>query len=145
MIRPPDDTHDPDLRSWVESAHDPSTDFPIQNLPFGVFSPDDPGAAPRVGIAIGDGILDLPLRLQDRILVIADERLETCVLHADVVLDATVVEDRPPKARTAEVFQAVAFKEIVKILGGHADRAEQRETRVEIRLGHADLRALRRE
>ena len=31
-----DDTHDPKLESWVESANDPETDFPIQNLPFGV-------------------------------------------------------------------------------------------------------------
>ena len=32
-----DETHDPTLRSWVESANDPATDFPIQNLPFGRF------------------------------------------------------------------------------------------------------------
>ncbi len=31
------ETHDPNLRSWVESANDPNTDFPIQNLPFGMF------------------------------------------------------------------------------------------------------------
>ena len=34
-------THDPQLRSWVESAHAPGTDFPIQNLPFGVFKRRD--------------------------------------------------------------------------------------------------------
>jgi fumarylacetoacetase len=51
------DTHDPDLRSWVEGAHAPAGDFPIQNLPFGVFR-HDPEDAPRVGIAIGDHILD---------------------------------------------------------------------------------------
>ena len=61
MIHRPDETHDPELRSWVEAAHDPSTDFPIQNLPFGVFSPDEHGSAPRVGIAIGNGILDLSI------------------------------------------------------------------------------------
>ncbi|HEX6576301.1 MAG TPA: hypothetical protein VF042_15140, partial [Gemmatimonadaceae bacterium] len=53
-----DDTHNPDLKSWVESANDPDTDFPIQNLPFGIFS--HPGDEyPRTGIAIGDQILDL--------------------------------------------------------------------------------------
>jgi fumarylacetoacetase len=53
-----DETHDPALESWVESATDPSTDFPIQNLPFGVFS--HPGDEyPRPGIAIGDEIIDL--------------------------------------------------------------------------------------
>ena len=34
-----DATHDPALRSWVESANDPACDFPIQNLPFGRFRP----------------------------------------------------------------------------------------------------------
>jgi fumarylacetoacetase len=54
-----DQTHDPALTSWVESAQGP-TDFPIQNLPFGVFRPrgDDDEPA-RVGMAIGDQILDL--------------------------------------------------------------------------------------
>ena len=52
------ETHDPELRSWVESANEPETDFPIQNLPFGIFShPDD--EYPRTGIAIGDQILDV--------------------------------------------------------------------------------------
>lgn len=52
-------THDPTLRSWVESANDPGTDFPIQNLPFCIFSEDDPEAMPRGGVAIGDQIVDL--------------------------------------------------------------------------------------
>jgi len=49
-----DRTHDPNLRSWVESANDPATDFPIQNLPFVCF-----GDPPRAGVVIGDQILDL--------------------------------------------------------------------------------------
>lgn len=51
-----DHTHDPTLTSWVECANG-HADFPIQNLPFGVFSPL--AGAPRGGIAIGDMILDL--------------------------------------------------------------------------------------
>ena len=54
-----DATHDPTLRSWVDAAHSPGADFPIQNLPLGVFHPADGAAAARVGIAIGDRILDL--------------------------------------------------------------------------------------
>ncbi len=53
-----DATHDPDRRSWVESANDPGSDFPIQNLPFGRFRQ----AADmdwRIGVAIGDQVLDL--------------------------------------------------------------------------------------
>jgi fumarylacetoacetase len=52
-------THDPKLKSWVESANDPATDFPIQNLPFGVFRRKNSEEAPRGGVAIGDQILDL--------------------------------------------------------------------------------------
>jgi fumarylacetoacetase len=48
--------NDPSLRSFIEV--DPSSDFPIQNLPYGVFSSAD-GLAPRVGVAIGDYVLDL--------------------------------------------------------------------------------------
>lgn len=53
-----DDTHDPALASWVESANDPGTDFPIQNLPFGRFRRAS-DMEWRIGVAIGDQILDL--------------------------------------------------------------------------------------
>ncbi len=52
-----DETHDPALTSWVDAANDPATDFPPQNLPFGVFRRRF--EAPRIGIAIGDSVLDL--------------------------------------------------------------------------------------
>ena len=53
-----DESHDPALMSWVESANAADTDFPIQNLPFGRFRrPGD--ATLRVGVAIGDQVLDL--------------------------------------------------------------------------------------
>jgi fumarylacetoacetase len=48
--------NDPSLRSFIDV--DPASDFPIQNLPYGVFSTKD-GLAPRVGVAIGDVVLDL--------------------------------------------------------------------------------------
>ncbi len=51
-----DATHDPKLQSWVASASG-HPDFPIQNLPLGVFSTGND--APRIGVAIGDEILDL--------------------------------------------------------------------------------------
>ena len=53
------ETHDPDRRSWVESANQPGCDFPIQNLPFGLFRRKGKKEAPRGGVAIGDQILDL--------------------------------------------------------------------------------------
>jgi fumarylacetoacetase len=44
------------MKSWVAAANDPASDFPIQNLPYGVF---DCGDGARIGVAIGDRILDL--------------------------------------------------------------------------------------
>jgi fumarylacetoacetase len=58
MPLPLNETHDPARKSLVESANAPGCDFPIQNLPFGAFRPE-PSAAPRVGVAIGDQILDV--------------------------------------------------------------------------------------
>ncbi len=54
-----DATHDPALRSWVESANDGATDFPIQNLPYGRFRRAGTQEAWRIGVAIGDQVLDL--------------------------------------------------------------------------------------
>ena len=56
-----DETHSPARRSWVASANE-HADFPIQNLPLGVFAP--PGGAPRGGVAIGDEIFDLAVALE---------------------------------------------------------------------------------
>ena len=55
-MRSLNETHDANRRSWVTSANEPG-DFPIQNLPFGIFS--RPGEAPRGGVAIGDQVVDL--------------------------------------------------------------------------------------
>jgi len=52
-------THRSDLRSWVDSANRPGTDFPIQNLPLGVFRDWEGDESPRVGVAIGDSVLDV--------------------------------------------------------------------------------------
>lgn len=52
------ETHDPSLTSWIESANSPDSDFPIQNLPFGVFSRKGDSER-RVGVAIGDQIVDV--------------------------------------------------------------------------------------
>ena len=54
-----DASHDPERRSWVSTAEDPLADFPIQNLPFGRFRRQGEQDAWRIGVAIGDQILDL--------------------------------------------------------------------------------------
>jgi fumarylacetoacetase len=53
------ETHDPNLTSWVESSNISGNDFPIQNLPFGVFKRTHVDEEPRIGVAIGDQILDI--------------------------------------------------------------------------------------
>ena len=51
-------THDPAAHSWLPSANG-HADFPIQNLPYAVFTERDKYASPRGGVAIGDQVLDL--------------------------------------------------------------------------------------
>ena len=60
------ETHDPARRSWVPSANARDTDFPIQNLPLGIFSVAD--GEPRFGVAIGDAILDIDATLRAGLL-----------------------------------------------------------------------------
>lgn len=63
-------THATTLRSWVESANGTTTDFPIQNLPYGVFSrPGQNVTARRAGVAIGDFVLDVTAAVQAGLLV----------------------------------------------------------------------------
>ena len=57
MIPRPDQTHDPARRAWLDSANAEGSDFPVQNLPFGVITRD--GGEGRVAVAIGDRALDL--------------------------------------------------------------------------------------
>lgn len=70
MHFPIDATHRPELRSWIDSANEPDTPFPIQNLPFCRFAPREPGKAsePRIGVGIGDQVLDLRLVAQSNLL-----------------------------------------------------------------------------
>jgi fumarylacetoacetase len=88
-----DETHDPERRSWVASANGHG-DFPIQNLPFGVFSP--PGGSPRGGVAIGDHILDLSLAARSDLL---GEVLPAAEAAAGTVLNPLLARD--PGARRA--------------------------------------------
>ncbi len=75
------ETHDASLRSWVASANDAATDFPVQNLPYGVFRVGHYGRW-RVGVAIGEMVLDVAAALDAKLfgnesLVIADSCRES--------------------------------------------------------------------
>lgn len=76
MTLPLNETHDSALKSWVDSANDPQTDFPIQNLPFGVFVSQESGT-PGIGVAIGDRILDLAACVRSGLLPDLPETLQS--------------------------------------------------------------------
>jgi len=73
---PIDDTHRPELESWVESAADPATDFPLSNLPLGIFRRER--GTPRPGVAIGDQVLDLAAAATDGLLAAAPAAADAC-------------------------------------------------------------------
>jgi fumarylacetoacetase len=58
------ETHDPNLKSWIESANQSDTDFPIQNLPFCLFYHPEGDKRPIEGVIIGDYVLELITVLQ---------------------------------------------------------------------------------
>jgi fumarylacetoacetase len=63
------ETHNENLKSWVESANDPNTDFPIQNLPFCIFRYwENNDLYYCVGVAIGDFILNITNCLESNLL-----------------------------------------------------------------------------
>jgi len=85
-----DETHDPNRKSWVESANDPATDFPIQNLPFVMFN-DEADAFGRVGVRIGDQVLDLHMLEEQGFFNIGTEfTLTHTSLRRVAALDAPV-------------------------------------------------------
>jgi fumarylacetoacetase len=74
-----DTTHDPALCSWVESANTGETDFPIQNLPFGIFV--DASGRGRIGVAIGQYVLDVPAAIETEALLLQGDL--ACALSAE--------------------------------------------------------------
>ena len=75
---PIDDTHRPELESWVDSAADPATDFPLQNLPLGIFRRRRSDETPRPGVAIGAQVLDLDAAASSGLLAEAPAAASRC-------------------------------------------------------------------
>jgi fumarylacetoacetase len=88
------------IESWIDVA--PASDFPIENLPFGVFSPD--GAAARLGIAIGTHVLDLRALAESGMFDDACDR----ALLAGATLNALFEADRwrAVRARVTDLLRA---------------------------------------
>lgn len=79
-----DPTLNPDLKSWLPSANDPATDFPLQNLPLCTFQGEN--NRPSVGIAVGDAVVDVDMLMHGGVLGDDEpaERLHHAV-HAGVM------------------------------------------------------------
>ncbi|MBX3386364.1 MAG: fumarylacetoacetase [Phycisphaeraceae bacterium] len=78
-----DPTNDPSLRSWVESANDPATDFPIQNLPLCAFEAEHDGHShTHLGTVIGDRVVDLGLMSMAGYFGDPDQDELAALLHA---------------------------------------------------------------
>ena len=83
-------THNPTLRSWVTSGNRAYTEFPIQNLPFGVFRRRHTPEAFRGGVAIGDQILDLAALARAALLQgLAQTAAEAASARADYLAQAS--------------------------------------------------------
>jgi len=102
----PDDTHDPSRRSWVASANG-HPDFPIQNLPLGLFTPPG-GGAPRAGIAIGDAILELEGEAPDGTLNVLLGQGEAARRALRARLCAALTQGSPEQARLAPLLHQAA-------------------------------------
>ena len=88
------------LRSFIEVA--PDSHFPIQNLPFGIFRPRG-GASPRVGVAIGEMVLDLSV-LEEKGKFRFAEFPEQSVFGRDS-LNSFLSLGRPAWRKTREILQ----------------------------------------
>jgi len=121
-------THDPKLTSWLESAEDPNTDFPIQNLPICSFStgesPDDANDA-EVGFAIGDRVLSLARCLDAGLfddLIDGDENGQAAFEVATA--DASVLGLFPPETLSALRGRLIDILESAAIKAKHGKKAK---------------------
>jgi fumarylacetoacetase len=100
-----DPTTDPQLQTWVDVPKDSS--FPIQNLPYGVFQRDGDDSRSRVGVAIGDSVLDLSVLARVGLLNdvgLSPESFLTDSLHP--LLEAGRARWTRLRARLSELLEA---------------------------------------
>jgi fumarylacetoacetase len=106
------ETHDSNLKSWIESANAPDTDFPVQNLPFCVFSRACTYENVRVGVAIGDFVLDVYACYEA--CLFDDESFTVAVGTNNYCLDHSIM-------RKNANLQSVFRKRLTEILSDTAD------------------------
>ncbi|MEP7038347.1 MAG: fumarylacetoacetase, partial [Acidobacteriota bacterium] len=106
------ETHDQNLKSWIESANAPDTDFPIQNLPFCVFTRSCTYENVRVGIGIGDFVLDVYACYE--CCLFDDESFTIAVSADNYCLDNSVMKKN-------ESLQKAFRHRLIEILSEDAD------------------------
>ena len=138
-------THDSQLTSWVSSANVPNHDFPIQNLPFGVFTTAQQ-PVPHVGVAIGDLILDLAQLVRSGLLKLADPQVFSASslnpfielgaatwsdvraqLSALLSADNGLLRDRKELHAHVLIEQRAAYMLLPVAVGGYTDFYSSRE------------------
>lgn len=106
--------------SWVESANSADTDFPLNNLPYGVFSLG--GAAPRCGVAIGDQIFDVAAAEKKGILTLeGGPLLQAGVWNPVMAADAAVWQDLREKLTELLAEGASEQEQLAKLLVAQSD------------------------
>jgi len=114
------ETHDQNLKSWIESANAPDTDFPIQNLPFCVFTRACTYESIRVGVAVGDYVLDIYSCYE--CCLFDDESFNIAVSTDNYCLDHSVMKKNPS-------LQKAFRHRLVEILSETADEETQKNVR----------------
>jgi fumarylacetoacetase len=100
-----DETHYPETKSWVESANVDGCDFPIQNLPFGMFRRRGEEAKPRVGVAIGDYILDVYAIQNEGLLAGEDLRVAQKACASDLLNPLMALGSRGRRALRRRIHE----------------------------------------
>lgn len=124
-----DATHDDTLASWVSSANEPGADFPIQNLPFGVFRRRDRKASPAIGVAIGDRVLDLAACARAGLLT--GQAASAARMFVDDSLNRFMTEGRDGARALRHA--------LVELLAAGNSNAERRAAEITVPRGDIDL------
>jgi len=123
------ETHDPSRRSWLQSANHPDTDFPIQNLPLGIFRE---GGITRSGVAIGDCIFDLGAAL-DLGFLSGEAEIAARAAAGDTLNSLMALGARPASVLRAQL------SDLLRVDGPKRAKAESHGNRLLVPMSSAEL------
>jgi fumarylacetoacetase len=127
-LRQVDHTHDPSASSWVDGA-DEHRDFPIQNLPLGVFSVS--GGTARIGVAIGNSILDLRSAQQAGLV----EYLPIAAPGSDSLNELFSLASGKRLQLRHRLFDLLSRREMAPAVRQHLHAADRCESHLPMRVG----------